>query len=258
MSDLAEVFAEEPGESPEQKVETPEPQEQAKEPDSEPTSDSKSEEESKDEPKPKEESEEKSDEPEGSAKEKAYLAQAKDERQKRQKRDERIRELEEKLTKLESPEDNKRPDVFEDQEAYTESLRSEIQQEVSKAKLDVARDMMISFHDDYEEVESFVLEEVQDNPALKAELQNSKNVAKAVYDYGKKIRQFREMKEFKADEYKAKLRAEIKAELQSELKKEQDSNKDDEGENLSPSLANARGGGSVPDEKEVTDIGDLF
>lgn len=192
-----------------------------------------------------------------SDREKAYLAQAKDERQKRKERDERIQELESKLSALENPnKEVETPDVFEDQEAYTNHLRSEFQMEVSRAKLDLARDMMMSYHDDYVEVEEYVMEQVKSNPFLKDEIQKSSNIPKAVYDLGRQMQNFQQMKQFNADEHEAKLRAKWEAELkEKESRKAQEETQ--KASDLSPSLANARGS-NVADEKEITDISDVF
>lgn len=243
MSDLADVFSDEPTEA---AVEVEESEKVDNE--AEPTS----EEQSTEEKQPKAEEPEESD---FSTREKAYLAQAKDERQKRQEREARIQELEAKLAEFEKPKDESAPDVFEDQEGYTNHLRTEFQQQLSKAKLDIAREIMMDTHSDYAEVEQYVLEQLPKNPALKAELQQSTNVAKAVYEYGKKMQKFQEMKEFNPDEFEAKVRAKVEAEMKA--KYEQQAQEAEKAASLSPSLANARGS-NVAEQKEIQDISDVF
>lgn len=255
-NEIAEVFSpEEASESPEV-TETPEEttaEQTAEKPESEPASEQEEKPEAEEKPEDTPEDTDEGKEPELSAEQNALLKQAKDERRKRQERDERIRELEAKLAEQEQGVE--RPDVFEDQEGFVESLRSEYKEELGRQRLDIQRSMMIEFKDDYEEVEAAVLEEMRDNPVLKAELQKAPNVAKAVYEYGKKMAQFNEAKGFNKEEYEAKLRAEIKAELEKEYKEKLAS--EDTGETLSPSLANARGSKNS-DEKGVETISDVF
>ena len=242
--DLAAVFDDSPSD---EKVDSPEP-EQVTEP--EPTST----EESTEGEKPIEKSEqpkvEKSEEDDFTPREKAFLAAKKDEIRKRQDRE---KELEELKAKLAESEKKPLPDIFEDQEGYTQAMRTELQLELTKAKLDMGREMMKSFRDDYEEVEAMVLEEVKSNPVLKAELQKSPNIAKAVYEYGKKLQEFNQVKGFDAEAERARIREEERAKLLSETRE-----KPTEAE-LSPSLATARGS-TVQSEPEPdpSDIEALF
>lgn len=197
------------------------------------------------------------DQKEYTANEKALYKQAKDERGKRQEANRKIEELEAKLAALEkTAEPVQRPDVFEDQEGFTQSLQSEFNTQLSRAKLDIQRSMMMEFKDDYAEVEQSVMEEIKSNPLLKAELQKADNVAKAVYDYGKKIADFNEAKGFDKEAYEAKIRADVKAELEKEYQ-EKLKTEVEAGSNLSPSLANARGA-NAREEKAVETLADLF
>lgn len=187
-----------------------------------------------------------------SAEKGALVKQAKDERKKRQERDARIAELEAKLAEREK-EPEKRPDVFEDQEAFADSIEAKQEQKLRQATLNIERKMMMRLHSDYESVEASVLEEMGNNPALKSYLQQSENVAEAVYEYGKQRAEFNEVLGFKKDETLAKLKAEIKAELEKEYKAKSGQQDDD----LSPSLAGARGSKNA-DDKGIQTLDDVF
>jgi len=183
----------------------------------------------------------------------AAVKQAKDERQKRQEAQAQLREAQEKLAKYEK-EPVKRPDVFEDQEAFADSIEAQQDAKIRQATLNIERKMMMRMHDDYESVEASVLEEMSKNPALKSYLQQSENVAEAVYEYGKQRKEFDSILGFKKDETLAKLRAEIKAELEKEYKGRRSNSDDDD---LSPSLADARGASSA-NEKGIETLDDVF
>jgi len=187
------------------------------------------------------------------ANEKALYKQAKDERQKRQEAQAQLKEALEKLAKYEK-EPVKRPDVFEDQDGFAESLEAQQDAKIRQATLNIERKMMMRMHEDYESVEAAVLDEMSKNPALKSYLQQSENVAEAVYEYGKQRKEFDSILGFKKDETLAKLKAEIKAELEKEYKGRRSNSDDDD---LSPSLADARGASSA-NEKGIETLDDVF
>lgn len=165
---------------------------------------------------------------------KALVAQAKDERRKRQESDRRIDELEKQLqSQLQQKE---MPDVFDDQKAFVDSLRDEYKQEISKAKLELAREMMIDAHDDYLEKEELFREMAKDNPSIVAEAEKQSNPVKYLYQQAKKYEQFQQMQD--VDSYKQKLMAEVRADIERELRAEQEGKA--KASNITPSLAKAR------------------
>ena len=182
----------------------------------------------RDETKAESEAEKKEDKPEES-KESWTFAAVKEERRKRQ-------ELERKLNELQQ-EKKDIPDVLEDQDAFVKSIRDEYKQELAQTKVEIAREIMMDTHDDYEELETFFIEVVApDNPVLAEEARKASNPAKFVYQNAKK---YQEYKEFQGvDSMKEKLRAEIRAELEAELKKTQE-NKDAKVSNIKPSFGNS-------------------
>lgn len=156
----------------------------------------------------------------------------KDERSKRQERDAKIQELEAKLA-----EKTKIPDVFEDQDGFVNSLRSEMQEQVTNIRTDLSRQMMMSLHDDYQEKEDIFVKLAEESPELLTQLRQSSNPAKFAYDQAKKHEEFKQMQD--VDSYKAKIRAEIEAQIKSEYEQKAKSEAD-KTSNITPSLANAR------------------
>lgn len=178
------------------------------------------------------------------------LAAVKDERRKRQ-------ELERKLEELQKQQGEKQeelPDVFDDQKAFVDSIRQEYRQELAKTKLELAREMMMDSHDDYEAMETLFIETIaKENPVLAAEARKASNPAKFVYQNAKKYQEYKEMQD--VDSMREKLRAEIRAELKAEL----DSAKQEKAAKVSdikPSLAKARA--SDKDTFEPESIDTLF
>lgn len=172
------------------------------------------------------------------------LAAVKDERRKRQ-------ELERKLEELQSQNSKKeRPSVFDDENAFAESLREETRQELARAKLDLARDMMMDVHDDYEEMEALFIEKVAvENPVLAEQARKSTNPAKFIYQNSKKYLEYKDMQD--VDAYKAKLEAKIRAELEAENKTAQEQ-KAAKTSDIKPSLAKARASDKQDVVEEVT------
>jgi hypothetical protein len=175
------------------------------------------------------------------------FAAVKDERRKRQ-------ELEKELESLKQQQAPKQemPDVFDDQKAFVDSIRSEYQQQIHSAKLEIARDMMSEAHDDYEEMEAQFIEIAKGNPMLAAEARKASNPAKFAYQQAKKYQEFKDMQDI--DTVKSRMREEIRQELlaESQEKKEQKSNV----ASLTPSLAKARA--SEKDKTEKVTLDDLF
>jgi hypothetical protein len=139
------------------------------------------------------------------------LSAVKDERRKRQ-------ELEKKLADLEAKnqEPKEIPDIFDDQQAFVDSLRGEFQQELSNAKLDIARSMMMDHHDDYEAMEEKFIELAKDSPALRDQALKQSNPAKFAYEQAKKYEQYKEVQD--VDAYKEKIRNELRSEIEAEIK----------------------------------------
>lgn len=160
------------------------------------------------------------------------LAAVKDERRKRQDLEKELADL-----KAQQVEPKELPDVFDDQKAFVDSIRSEFQQELGNAKLEVARSMMMEFHDDYESMEAKFIELAKENPILRDQAMKQANPAKFAYQQAKKFEEYQKVQD--VDAYKEKLRSEMRAEIEAEIKGTQQV-KAKKAENLTPSLANAR------------------
>ena len=183
---------------------------------------------------PKSESKQKESNEETYEKENWTFQAVKDERRKRQ-------ELERKLEELQSKEQQvkeERPDIFDDQEGLAQSIEAKVQSQIMQAKVELAREMMMDAHSDYEEMESYFLETVaKENPAIAAEVKKSSNPAKFVYENAKKYKAFQEFES--VDKMRDKLRAELRAEIEGELK-QTEQEKAEKVSGIKPSLAKAR------------------
>jgi hypothetical protein len=176
------------------------------------------------------------------------LAAVKDERRKRQELEKELESLKQK-----QQEPKELPDVFDDQKAFVESIRSEFQQELGNAKLEVARSMMMEFHDDYEAMEAKFIDLAKENPTLRDQAMKEANPAKFAYQQAKKYEEYQKVQD--VDAYKEQLRNEMRAEIEAEIKGTQQV-KAKKASNLTPSLANARAS-----DKEVHNsvtLDDLF
>jgi len=157
--------------------------------------------------------------PTGDTEESWTKAMALDERRKRQAIEEELKEL--KASQPESTEEKKTPDVFEDQQAFVNSLTEETDRKLQNQKVELSRQFMMDSKPDYEEKEALFLEMAKDNPALSSELKKAANPAKFVYDQAIKYEEYKKVQDI--DAYKASLRAEVEQEMkeQAEFKKGQ-------------------------------------
>ena len=160
----------------------------------------------------------------------------KDERGKRQKAEARIIELE--ATIKGKGEEKAIPDVFEDQEGFVKSLQSQHQEDLARSRIQIFREVQIEAHDDYEEKEAKFIELAKANPILITQMNNKPNPAKFVYEQMLKHEQFEEMQDI--DAFRDKIRSEERLKLEEESK-ESKSEQAEKTENISPSLAKARG-----------------
>jgi hypothetical protein len=248
MSDILEVFNDEPEVSEAQEVDSSEEASTEAEPETSEESTAEASEET--------EVAETTTAEEETEKESWTLAAVKDERSKRQEATTRAEQAEARIAELEAQINGtakETPDVFEDQEGFVNSLRSEMKQDLASAKFELSVELMRDLHSDFDDVSKVFMEAANENPVLKAQAQKSSNPARYVYDQGKKYMQFQEMQNPEA--YEAKLRQELEPKVRAELEKKLQAENTDV--DLSPSLANARG---VSDEKErlSENPGDLF
>lgn len=164
-------------------------------------------------------------------------------------------ELEALKSKLSNPAPQERDiSVFDDEKGAFDKIRSEYRQELANVKIELAREMMMESHPDYEEMEALFINEIAPkNPLFKTEIQQARNPAKAVYDLAKKHQEFEQMKNI--DSYKEKLKAELKKELEQELKGKAQA-KSEKVADITPSLAKARA--SDKDTFEPSSLESLF
>jgi hypothetical protein len=201
--------------------------------------------ESKDEPKeeiPKEKEED-------TEKQDWTLKAVQDERRKRQDLE---RQLEELRKQNEKPEES--VSVFDDEKAAFDKIRDEYRQEVATVKVEIAREMMMDTHKDYEQMEKFFIEEIApNNPFLQSEVQKASNPAKFVYENAKKYQQYQEMQD--VDGMRERLKSELRKELEAEIQGKQES-RANKVSDITPSLAKARA--SDKDTFVPTTLDNLF
>lgn len=186
-------------------------------------------------------------------------AQLKADRVKRQEAQSQLETMQKELDALKSPkQEESEPDIFDDPEGYKNSVSQNVQDQLANMRMEVSRRMLIKFTDDYEEVETKVIEAAKSDPMLasflRSQVQNSDDPAEAFYEQGKKYLKLQEMQDVEGYEkqLKAKYRAEIEAEMKGKQQEAEESSV-----SISPSLTKARSvGGS---ESSLTqNPGDLF
>ena len=106
----------------------------------------------------------------------------------------------------------KAPDVFEDQEAYTQHLEQKFESKL----LNMSEEMVKAQYDDYDKMLELVVAEAEANPSIRNNIANQPNAALAVYNEGQRLQ--KEAK-YKDPNYEANLKAEMKLEILAELEK---------------------------------------
>lgn len=159
----------------------------------------------------------------------------KDERSKRQAIE---KEFADYKASMEKKEDTPLPDVIDDQEGFVKSMQDRFDQELARNRIEIYRQVQTEQFPDYPEKEAAFIELAKQNPILVTQMNQAANPAKFVYDQMNKLEEFEKSKD--VDSYKEQLKAELRKELMEEMqsKKTEEVEKSD---NLSPSLAKARG-----------------
>lgn len=128
----------------------------------------------------------------------------------------------------------KTPDVFEDQEAFVGHLNQQMSQQLLNERLNMSEYMARKEHPDLDEKIEAYKSIVEQNPSLHQEVMASPSPYHALIDAVTKAQEFEKMKDI--DSYKATLRAEIEAELRAKIEGEQ-SKKKALVDSIPPSLA---------------------
>ena len=88
-----------------------------------------------------------------------------------------------------------------------------VEQQVMQIKIGLARDLMMSQHDDYAEKESVFMQMTESNPVLVQQMLAANNPARFAYDMANKKAEMDQLSDI--DAYKAKIREEVLAELKA-------------------------------------------
>lgn len=179
-----------------------------------------------------------------------------DEREKRQAAQKRAEELEQQLAELAKKPDEKAPSVFEDEEGAFRHLEAKLEDARLQDRIDMSREFMSMFKDDYDAREQQFLELAKGDAELVRKLRSHPNPAKFAYETAEKHERLSKMEnldEWEAKE-RARLREEVKAELKAELESEHDKDVEKR-ESLTPSLAKGHSaGGNTPVEDDLGSI----
>ena len=154
-----------------------------------------------------EESEPPSDEPESKETKEVPITALLDERDKRQKLE---RELE-GLKKQAQKEPEKRIDPVDDPEGF----QDQVEQAIKAATFQQDLKWMRRTHDDWEEAEAWINEQLGDNVALQAKLQNSESILDDAYAMFQQHKKLEALEDVEAME--ARIRAEVEAKVRAEL-----------------------------------------
>lgn len=166
----------------------------------------------------------------------------------RRKRQDLERKYEELLSKQQKQEPQKAPDVFEDQEGFTNHIGQTLQNEVFKARVEISQELMREKHADYDEKEAMFADMAKESPELWQKLRASAMPAKFVYETVVKAERLKAMENI--DEWESKKTAELEAKIRQQLEAEfaEKSKSKAAVSSLKPSLANARSSAPVNDE----------
>lgn len=138
------------------------------------------------------------------------------ERDKRQQEKAQREALQRELDQIKARDQQPAPNFFEDPEAFVQRVSQSAEQQ-AQARLFAAleADAREQFPD-FQEVMDELVEQARDNPALRDQVFNSPNPAKAAYRLGKQLREMKAMQD--PDAYRAKLEAELRAKWEAEQK----------------------------------------
>jgi hypothetical protein len=150
------------------------------------------------------------------------IAALKAEREKRQRAEAERQRLEAELAALrqQPATQQQSPDFYADPEGYVGQVMSKVEAQFNQRLYAVLDAEAREAFADYDEVMEELVPKVQANPALKQQIFNSPNPAKAAYQLAKQLKTIESMQDPVA--YEAQMRARIKAELEAEIKAKAD------------------------------------
>lgn len=146
------------------------------------------------------------------------------------------------------------PDPIDDPEGFTNAVTARAESIAEGRILQMSENLLRKTYDDYDAKKEVFVKLVNDNPQLGIDAQNSGDPLGYLYDQATKYQQYQEMQDI--DRYKAKLKAEIMAEIKAEQSETQKVQAD-KTSNITPSLATAPAANSV-DSVPSTDLNDIL
>lgn len=166
-------------------------------------------------------------------------AMALDERQKRQEWQRKYEELAQAQQKRD---ENPLPDVFENQEAFAQSLLEKVEATRQQDRIELSQEIMRSLHEDYDQREAEFIAMAKENPILVQEMNKAGNPAKFAYEAAMKAEKLRSLEN--VDEMEARIRQEIEAKVRAEIEgntKQAAENVEKKRQSIPPSLTDAGG-----------------
>lgn len=139
-----------------------------------------------------------------------------DERRKRQELELKLAEYENKARTGDQPQQEEIPDVFEDPEAALRYFEKKTNQAILNERVNMSREMMKTFKEDYEEMEQVFVDMANENPSLRDQMFRSSSPAKFAYETAKKHSEIQQLTTPEGlTAYKEQLRKELLAEMQA-------------------------------------------
>lgn len=167
-------------------------------------------------------------------KERAFMAAAKDERQKRQ-------ELERRLNEMEQAQKEPPKEFWEAPEEKLKEFENRIQHGMLKSKIDMAESIARSRHQDFDDKVTVFAELLQNTPGLHDQWLSALDPAEFAYKAAENYINYQQAGSI--DNVRAKIEAEVRAKVEAEYKaKELDREK--KLSSIPSSLSNANGSGS--------------
>lgn len=136
----------------------------------------------------------------------------------------------------------KAPDVFEDQEGFTNHINQTISQQVLNATANISEFMAKREYPDLEEKVAKFQDMVKQNPSLQQQVLGAISPYHEIVDIVTKAEELEKMKDI--DSYKAQIRAEVEAEIKARLESEQQA-KDKKRQSIPPSLVSEPSKGTI-------------
>ena len=181
----------------------------------------------------------------------AALMAERDKRQNEQRQREALqRELDRLKAEREQP-----PSFYDNPESHVQHIVTRAQQDAQQRLFAALEADVRDQHPDYDEVFEEVVKHAEQNPAIRDQVFNSPNPARAAYKLGKQLRELAAMQDPEA--YRQKLEAELRAKWEAEQAAKAKA-KQDAAAQIPPDLSTARNATAATTPSAGSVIDELF